>query len=216
VLHFNQATKRFPPGYSALKGVSFHLEPGSMTFLTGHSGAGKTTLLKLITAIERPSSGRIYFNGREITRLPRRKVPALRRQIGTVFQDHKLLYDRSVRENVALALRVRQFPRHRIAGRVNAVLHQVGLDSHRDKYPITLSGGEQQRVAIARALVNKPQLLLADEPTGNLDQALGDEIMDLFRWFQQFGTTVLVATHDLRQPERLQMPQLRLHEGALA
>ncbi len=150
---------------------------------------------------------------REVTRLPRRRIPHLRRTIGTVFQDHKLLFDRTVYDNVALALQVCSFPRSRIGGRVQAVLGKVGLDGHQHKYPVTLSGGEQQRVAIARALVNEPPLLLADEPTGNLDQQLADEIMDMFYEFHQFGVTVLVATHDLTQPERLGLPQIRLRQG---
>jgi len=186
-----------------------------MHFLTGHSGAGKSTLLKLATAIERPSGGRVLVGGDDITRIPRRRIPYLRRAIGTVFQDHKLLFDRTVYDNVALALQVRNFPRAKITGRVQAVLSRVGLGDQMNKYPITLSGGEQQRVAIARALVNKPDLLLADEPTGNLDKQLGDEIMDLFYEFHQFGMTVLVATHDLSQPQRLNLPQLQLERGML-
>lgn len=209
-------SKRYPQGHTALQAVSLELPKGSMHFLTGHSGAGKSTLLKVATAIERPSGGRIRVDGQDITRIPRRRIPYLRRAIGTVFQDHKLLFDRTVYENVALALRVCNFPRSKVQGRVQAVLGRVGLDGHRNKNPITLSGGEQQRVAIARALVNKPDLLLADEPTGNVDKQLADEIMDLFYEFHQFGMTVLVATHDLTQPERLGLPQIRLHRGHLA
>ncbi|MFA9461400.1 cell division ATP-binding protein FtsE [Thiohalorhabdus methylotrophus] len=216
MLRLDRVSKRYAQGHTALQGISLELEPGSMHFLTGHSGAGKSTLLKLATAMERPSGGRIFFGDQEITRIPRRRVPHLRRAIGTVFQDHKLLYDRTVHENVALALRVANFPRNRIHGRVQAVLTKVGLEGHQNKLPITLSGGEQQRVAIARALVNKPDLLLADEPTGNLDQELADEIMDLFYEFHQFGMTVLVATHDLTQPNRLDLPQIRLQQGQMA
>ncbi|MEF8793428.1 cell division ATP-binding protein FtsE [Thiohalorhabdus sp.] len=215
MLTLDRVSKRYPHGQAALQGVSLALEPGSMHFLTGHSGAGKSTLLKLATAIERPSGGRVVIGGDDITSIPRRRIPYLRRAIGTVFQDHKLLFDRTVYDNVALALQVRNFPRSKITGRVQAVLARVGLERHRDKYPITLSGGEQQRVAIARALVNKPDLLLADEPTGNLDKQLGDEIMDLFYEFHQFGMTVLVATHDLSQPQRLGLPQLQLQRGTL-
>ncbi|HKJ71928.1 MAG TPA: cell division ATP-binding protein FtsE [Gammaproteobacteria bacterium] len=215
MLMLDRVSKRYPQGHAALQGVSLELAPGSMHFLTGHSGAGKSTLLKLATAIERPSGGRVLVDGTDISRLPRRKIPFLRRAIGTVFQDHKLLFDRTVYDNVALALQVSNFPRAKIAGRVQAVLNRVGLERHRNKYPITLSGGEQQRVAIARALVNKPDLLLADEPTGNLDKQLADEIMDLFYEFHQFGMTVLVATHDLSQPERLGLPQIRLEQGNL-
>jgi len=216
VLTLDRVSKRYPQGHTALQGVSLDLEPGSMHFLTGHSGAGKSTLLKLATAIERPSGGRVLIGGNDISAIPRRRIPYLRRTIGTVFQDHKLLFDRSVYDNVALALQVSNFPRSKISGRVQAVLWRVGLDRHQSKYPITLSGGEQQRVAIARALVNKPDLLLADEPTGNLDKQLADEIMDLFYEFHQFGMTVLVATHDLTQPERLGLPQYRLERGHLA
>jgi len=216
MLQLDRVSKRYPQGQTALQAVSLELPRGSMHFLTGHSGAGKSTLLKLATAIERPSGGRIRVGGDDITRIPRRRIPFLRRAIGTVFQDHKLLFDRTVYENVALALQVCNFPRAKIHGRVQAVLGRVGLEGHRHKYPITLSGGEQQRVAIARALVNKPDLLLADEPTGNVDKQLADELMDLFHEFQQFGMTVLVATHDLTQPERLGLPQIRLHRGQLA
>ncbi|MFB6259582.1 MAG: cell division ATP-binding protein FtsE [Thiohalorhabdaceae bacterium] len=215
MLTLDRVSKRYPHGQAALQGVSLALEPGSMHFLTGHSGAGKSTLLKLATAIERPSGGRVLVGGDDITRIPRRRIPYLRRAIGTVFQDHKLLFDRTVYDNVALALQVRNFPRAKITGRVQAVLSRVGLGDQMNKYPITLSGGEQQRVAIARALVNKPDLLLADEPTGNLDKQLGDEIMDLFYEFHQFGMTVLVATHDLSQPQRLNLPQLQLERGML-
>ena len=216
MLTLDRVSKRYPQGHTALQGVSLHLEPGSMHFLTGHSGAGKSTLLKLATAIERPSGGRVLVDGNDISEIPRRRIPYLRRAIGTVFQDHKLLFDRTVYDNVALALQVCNFPRSKIAGRVQAVLNRVGLAQHQNKYPITLSGGEQQRVAIARALVNKPDLLLADEPTGNLDKQLADEIMDLFYEFHQFGMTVLVATHDLSQPQRLGLPQIRLDRGHLA
>ncbi len=216
MLQFSQVFKRYPRGSVALKGASFGLEAGSMRFLTGHSGAGKTTLLQLILVTEYPSAGRIFFKGRDITRLPKRHIPYHRRAIGVVFQDHKLLYDRTVFDNVALPLRVCNFRRDRIARRVDTVLGKVGLEYKSKRYPLTLSSGEQQRVAIARALVNKPELLLADEPTGNLDQQLADELIDLFYQFHQFGMTVLVATHDLTQPERLGLPQLRLTEGHLA
>ena len=216
MLTLDRVSKRYPQGHTALQGVSLELAPGSMNFLTGHSGAGKSTLLKLATAIERPSGGRVLVDGNDISAIPRRRIPYLRRAIGTVFQDHKLLFDRTVYDNVALALQVCNFPRNKIAGRVQALLNRVGLAHHQNKYPITLSGGEQQRVAIARALVNKPDLLLADEPTGNLDKQLADEIMNLFYEFHQFGMTVLVATHDLTQPQRLGLPQIRLERGCLA
>ena len=216
MLRLDRVSKRYPQGQAALQGISLDVPAGTMQFLTGHSGAGKSTLLKLATAMERPSGGRIHVADEDISQIPRRRIPFLRRRVGTVFQDHKLLYDRTVYANVALALQVCNFPRDRIQGRVQAVLGKVGLERHQQKYPIALSGGEQQRVAIARALVNKPDLLLADEPTGNLDQKLADEIMDLFYEFHQFGTTVVVATHDLSQPERLGLPQIRLRQGCLA
>lgn len=216
LLAFDRVSKRYAHGSAALQGISLELPRGSMHFLTGRSGAGKSTLLKLATAIERPSGGRIHVGEKDITRIPRRHIPFLRRSIGTVFQDPMLLLDRTVYANVALALQVRHFPRTKMHGRIQAILARIGLEGHEHKYPLTLSGGEQQRVAIARALVNKPDLLLADEPTGNVDKPLADAIMDLFYEFHQFGTTVLVATHDLSQPERLGLPQIRLHRGQLA
>ncbi len=207
--------KRYPGGHDALRDVSFELADGQMAFLTGHSGAGKSTLLKLITLIERPSRGQLIVNGKNLGKYRRRRIPFLRRQIGIVFQDHKLLYDRTIFDNVALPLIVSGHRHQEIARRVRAALDKVGLLAREKMYPIELSGGEQQRVGIARAVVNRPPLLLADEPTGNLDAELSDEIMDLFHSFNQHGVTVLVATHDLRHIRRLNMPIIELKNGSL-
>jgi cell division transport system ATP-binding protein len=215
MIQFSNVAKRYPGGHEALKGISFEFPREQMAFLTGRSGAGKSTLLKLITLIERPSRGQIIVNNKNLTRYPKWRIPYLRREIGVVFQDHKLLHDRTVFDNVALPLVVAGHRHQEIGRRVRAALDKVGL-LHRERvYPITLSGGEQQRVGIARAVVNKPSLLLADEPTGNLDAALSDEIMDLFHTFNQHGVTVLVATHDLRHIRRLRKPVLVLKDGYL-
>jgi cell division transport system ATP-binding protein len=215
MIRFEHVFKRYPNGYEALKDINFELPDGGMAFLTGHSGAGKSTLLKLITLIERPSRGQVIVNNKNLTRYPRRRVPYLRREIGVVFQDHKLLYDRTVFDNVALPLVVAGHGHLEIGRRVRAALDKVGLLAHERAYPITLSGGEQQRVGIARAVVNRPPLLLADEPTGNLDAELSDEIMDLFSTFHQHGVTVLIATHDLRHIQRLRRPVVTLSQGYL-
>ena len=215
MIRFRQVSKRYPNGHDALKRVSFFLDRGEMAFLVGHSGAGKSTLLKLITLIERATRGQVVVNDQDLKLIKRRGIPAFRRQIGIVFQDHKLLHDRTVFDNVALPLVVAGIG-HREAGRrVRAALDKVGLLNRESLYPITLSGGEQQRVGIARAVVNRPSVLLADEPTGNLDAALGDEIMDLFMQLNQYGATVLVATHDVRHIQRLNKRVLALHEGGL-
>lgn len=215
MIHFSQVHKTYPNGYEALKRITFRLEKNEIAFLTGHSGAGKSTLLKLVTMTERASRGQIVVNNRNLTRLPRRKVPQLRREIGVVFQDHKLLYDRTVSDNVALPLVVSGVGHREIRRRVRAALDKVGLLSREQMYPITLSGGEQQRVGIARAVVNRPPLLLADEPTGNLDPDLADEIMDLFQQFNQHGVTVLIATHDKRHLLRLNKRVLILKDAEL-
>src|SRR5712691_9296469 len=204
MIQFSHVFKRYPTGYEALKDISFQLAPGEMAFLTGHSGAGKSTLLKLITMIERPTRGQAIVNNKNLAKLRRWRIPHFRREIGVVFQDNKLLYDRTVFDNVALPLVVAGVSHQDISRRVRAALDKVGLLNKEKMYPITLSGGEQQRVGIARAVVNKPTLLLADEPTGNLDAELSDEIIDLFQDFNDHGVTVLIATHDLRQIERLQ------------
>ncbi len=215
MIQFSHIFKRYPTGYEALKDISFQLAPGEMAFLTGHSGAGKSTLLKLITVIERPTRGQAVVNNKNLAKLRRGRIPYFRREIGVVFQDNKLLYDRTVFDNVALPLVVAGVSHQDISRRVRAALDKVGLLTKEKMYPITLSGGEQQRVGIARAVVNKPALLLADEPTGNLDAELSDEIIDLFREFNDYGVTVLIATHDLRQIQRLQKRVLALRDGRL-
>ena len=187
-----------------------------MAFITGHSGAGKSTLLRLITAIERPTRGLATVNGRDLTKLPRRRIPYFRREIGVVFQDHKLLFDRTVYDNVALPLIVTGADDKEIPKRVRAALEMVGLLDKERMLPVTLSGGEQQRVGIARAVVNKPPLLLADEPTGNLDSKLSDEILDLFLDFHHHGVTVLIATHDLHLIDRARRRVIELDHGELA
>lgn len=212
---FSQVTKRYPGGHEALKHISFQLETGQMAFLTGHSGAGKSTLLKLITRIERPTRGQIVVNEHNLNRLSRRKIPFFRRQIGVVFQDHKLLNDRTIFENVALPLVASGFNHRDVPRRVRAALDKVNLLGKETYYPMMLSGGEQQRVGIARAVVNRPAILLADEPTGNLDASLSDEIMDIFHLFNQVGTTVLIATHELRHIKRLGKPSIQLEKGHL-
>lgn len=215
MIEFNQVGKRYPGGYEVLHEISFTLQAQEMVFLTGHSGAGKSTLLKLIALIERPSRGQIIVNNKNLAKLSRYRVPYFRREIGVVFQDNKLLNDRTVFDNVALPLVVAGVDHRDIARRVRPALDKVGLLNKEKAYPITLSGGEQQRVGIARAVVNKPPLLLADEPTGNLDARLSDEIMDLFAEFNHHGVAVLIATHDQRQLQRLQKRVIALHQGRL-
>jgi cell division transport system ATP-binding protein len=208
-------SKSYGAGSFALRDVSLELERGEFVFLTGPSGAGKTTLLKLLLGAESPSEGQIVVLGRNIARLGERAIPPLRRRIGVVFQDFKLLPRRSVEENVALALDVLGTPRRRARAQVFAILKQLGLQHRRYHHPLSLSGGEQQRVAIARALVNEPQILLADEPTGNLDPDLTVEIMDLIASAATRGTTVLVATHELGLVERYGKRTVRLEGGRL-
>ncbi len=215
MIQFTHVFKRYPGGFDALRNINVKIERGEMAFITGHSGAGKSTLLKLITAIERPSRGEAVVNGRNLLRMPRRRIPYFRREVGVVFQDHKLLFDRTVYDNVALPLIVTGADQHEIPRRVRAALEKVGLLSKEKMYPVTLSGGEQQRVGIARAVVNKPPLLLADEPTGNLDAALSDEILDLFVDFHNHGVTVLIATHDWRLINRARKRVLELSHAEL-
>jgi len=215
MIKLSHVTKRYPNGHEAIKDVSFDMEAGEMAFLAGHSGAGKSTLFKLITRIERPSSGQVIVDNQNLGRLRHSKIPALRRDIGVIFQDHKLLLDRSVFDNVALPLIVIGMPHDEILKRVRAALGKVGLHGKEKALPITLSGGEQQRVGIARAVINRPNILLADEPTGNLDEALSDEIIDIFADFNRVGVTVLIATHDLRQVERLNKRTIHLANGEL-
>ncbi|PSU32922.1 cell division ATP-binding protein FtsE [Photobacterium lutimaris] len=215
MIRFQQVSKAYRGGRQALQKVDFHLQPADMAFLTGHSGAGKSTLLKLICAIERPSDGKIMFNGHDITRLENKQIPFLRRNIGIIFQDHKLLMDRTIYDNVALPLRVELATENEIKRRVSAALDKVGLLDKARCLPIQLSGGEQQRVGIARAIVNKPMLLLADEPTGNLDAALSHQIMALFEEFNRVGVTVLMATHDTSLLTTHHYRRLDLHQGQL-
>lgn len=215
MIRFSQVSKRYPNGYEALHHVSFVLPTGSFTFLTGHSGAGKSTLLKLITLSEVATRGQVLVEEKNLSRLRGNKIAAHRRTIGSVFQDHKLLHDRTVEDNVALPLVVAGTDYREIQRRVRAALDKVGLLNKAKRYPITLSGGEQQRVGIARAVVGRPHILLADEPTGNLDPALADEIMQLFLQFNQLDITVLIATHDYRHLERIQCGVLALSEGNL-
>lgn len=215
MIEFHQVGKRYPNGYEALANVSFELSSGEMTFLTGHSGAGKSTLLKLLMLMERPTQGKIVVAGQDLNKLGAARIPYYRRHIGVVFQDHQLLADRTVFDNVALPLRICGFPERDIGRRVRAALDKVGLLEREQYYPIALSGGEQQRVGIARAVVNKPPILIADEPTGNLDPELSAEIMRLFEDFSQVGVTVLIATHDLDLVARFGHREMALRRGRL-
>jgi cell division transport system ATP-binding protein len=216
MIQFDNVSKRYPGGFEALNNVSFHLEAGTMAFLTGHSGAGKSTLLKLIAVIENATSGQVFVDGQNVARIGRRGIPYLRRKIGFIFQDHHLLFDRTVFDNVALPLIIAGYRHQEIGRRVRAALDKVGLLSKERLYPITLSGGEQQRVGIARAVVNKPLLLLADEPTGNLDPELSREVMDLFALFNRVGVSVLVASHDVALIEQFDYPVIKLDHGRVA
>ena len=215
MIRFENVQKRYSGGREALSGVSFAMEPGEMAFLTGPSGAGKSTLLKLIALIERPTRGTVIINKQNTSRVSRRGIPRFRQRIGTVFQDHKLLYDRSVFDNVALPLLIAGLKPREIGRRVRASLDQVNLLDREAHAPITLSSGEQQRVGIARAVATRPDVVIADEPTGNLDPELSLEIMRLFERFNDVGVTLLVATHDLELLEHLQHRRLRLVAGRL-
>ncbi len=216
MISFSAVAKRYPGGQEALCGVSFALEAGEFAFVTGRSGAGKSTLLKLIPAIERPTAGSVIVNGQNVGALKRSAVPYLRRNLGLVFQDQKLLYDRSVYDNVMLPLSISGQPSREAARRVRAALDKVGLLSRERANPIQLSGGEQQRLAIARAVVNRPAMLVADEPTANLDAESAGRIVDIFVSFHQVGVTLLIATHDQALIERYGKRVLRLAEGRLA
>jgi len=213
MIRFDEVSKRYEGGSEALSRVSFELADGEMSFLTGHSGAGKSTLMKLIILMERASQGQVIVNGTNLNRVSRRQIPAVRRNVGVVFQNHQLLFDRTVYDNVALPLTIAGFSPKEVGRRVRAALSKVGLSDKEKKYPVALSGGEQQRVGIARAVVNKPPLLLADEPTGNLDPELSQEIMDLFSQFNQVGVSVLIATHDLDLVQRMAKRELILRQG---
>jgi cell division transport system ATP-binding protein len=213
VIRFEKVYKRYPGSREALSGVNLQVDPGEMVFLTGPSGAGKSTMLKLIGLLERATSGQVLVNGRNTAGIGRRQIPAYRRQIGMVFQDHKLLHDRSVFDNVALPLIITGTSAKDIGKRVRAALDQVGLLKAERVRPMTLSTGEQQRIGIARAVVSKPQLLIADEPTGNLDPDLSLEIMRLFVRFNEVGVTVVIASHDLALIEHLGHRRIGLRDG---
>lgn len=215
MIRFEHVDKRYAGGKVALQNVNLEIAKGELVAITGHSGAGKSTLLNLMSAIEHPSGGRVTINGEDPSRLRPRQLPYLRRQFGLVFQDHRLLFGRNVYENVALPLRIAMFRRDEIAQRVRAALDKVGLLDREKSMPIALSGGEQQRLCIARAIVHRPAILLADEPTGNLDPDYARAIADLFQSFNAVGVTVIVATHDQSVLERLSPRQLRLRDGVL-
>jgi cell division transport system ATP-binding protein len=215
MIKFDDVSKRYPGGHEALSHISFHLKRGEFAFLTGHSGAGKSTLLKLIMHMELPSSGQVIINGQNLNKMSRQQVPLYRRNIGFVFQDHQLLFDRSVFDNVVLPLQISGYDAREAARRVRAALDKVGLLHKEHQTPIALSSGEQQRVGIARAVVNKPALLLADEPTGNLDPELSQEIMTLFRQFNDVGVTVLIASHHRELIQRMDRRILTLDQGEM-
>ncbi|MCK0105740.1 cell division ATP-binding protein FtsE [Marinobacter sp. S0848L] len=215
MIEFRQVSKRYDSDHTALRQVNFHLGRGELAFLTGHSGAGKSTLLKLIMVMERPSAGEVIVGGQRLNSLPKRQIPYIRRHIGVVFQNHQLLFDRTVFDNVAMPLEVMGVPPRDIGRRVRAALDKVGLLSKEKMNPMQLSGGEQQRVGIARAVVNKPPVLLADEPTGNLDPQLSADIMQLFTEFSQVGVTVLIATHDIALINQMGRRRLTLDHGEL-
>jgi cell division transport system ATP-binding protein len=216
MIRFEQVYKRYESQQEALSGLSFELMSGEMAFLTGHSGAGKSTLLKLIALIERSSHGQVIVNNQNLNRLPKWKIPYYRRKIGLVFQDHNLLHDRTVFDNVALPLIIAGENHREIGRRVRAALDKVGLLGKERNLPIALSGGEQQRVGIARAVVNRPPVLLADEPTGNLDPELSREIMRLFEQFNQVGVTVFIASHDQDLINQMSYRHITLQQGKLA
>lgn len=215
MINFTQVSKRYPGGYAALKNISFEIAAGEMIFLTGHSGAGKSTLLKLIAAIERPNGGTVLVNGQNIGKIKSGAVPYLRRNIGLIFQDHKLLFDRNLFDNVLLPLQIAGFDHRESAKRVRAALDKVGLLKREKAIPISLSGGEQQRLCIARAIVNRPSILLADEPTGNLDAESANAIMDIFKSFHQVGATLLISTHDDALLRQYAGRSLKLSHGEL-
>lgn len=216
MLKFDHVSKRYADTGDALLDVSFHLRHGEFVFLTGHSGAGKSTLLKLVAMMERCTRGHVLLDGQNLNKVKDRQIPYLRRKLGLIFQDYKLLQDRTVFDNVALPLVIAGYGHQEIGRKVRAAVDKVGLLGKENKYPLALSGGEQQRVGIARAVVNRPPLILADEPTGNLDPELSAEIMYLFEEFQQVGVTVLIATHDRPLVEKMGHRVLKLDHGSLA
>ncbi len=216
MIRFDAVFKRYPTGREALSGVSFHIERGELAFLTGPSGAGKSSILKLVALIERPSRGQVFIGNQNTAGVKARAIPHFRRQVGVVFQDHKLLHDRPVADNVALPLIIAGVPRREIDKRMRAALDQVGLLGKEKNLPLELSTGEQQRVGIARAIVAKPPLLIADEPTGNLDPELALEIMRLFKRLNDVGVTVVVATHDVHLIENFKSRRIVLGSGRVA
>ena len=215
MIRFEQVSKRYPGGNQALSGVSFEIEAGSLVFLTGHSGAGKSTLLRLVMMLERPTHGQVLIDGQSLNHMPDKQAPAVRREIGMIFQDHKLLFDKMVGDNVALPLLIAGLRYREIRKRVRAALDKVGLLEKEKAWPLALSGGEQQRVGIARAMVAMPPMLLADEPTGNLDPDLSWEVFGLFRELSEAGVTVLIASHDLSLVKRMGARVLVLSDGVL-
>lgn len=216
MIEFENVSKRYPDGHEALSQINFALDTGEMAFLTGHSGAGKSTLLKLIMQMERPSGGQLRVNGKNLNRLHKSQIPYYRRRVGVVFQNHQLLFDRTVFDNVALPMQVSGAQHRDIERRVRAALDKVGLLNKEKLNPVQLSGGEQQRIGIARAVVHTPRILLADEPTGNLDPSLSAEIMTLFEDFRNVGVSVLVATHDIALISSMGERVLTLDHGRLS
>ena len=215
MIRIEEVTKRYPGGHDALKGLSLNVDEGEMVFITGHSGAGKSTLLRLIALIDRPTNGQVIVDGQNTQQVTRRRIPAYRRQIGMVFQDHKLLYDRPVFDNVALPLVIAGVGHREAARKVRAALDQVSLLNKEKQSPETLSSGEQQRVGIARAIVSRPKLLIADEPTGNLDPDLSLEVMRIFRRFNEVGVTLLIASHDIALIDQLGCRRSALANGTI-
>lgn len=203
MIEFKQVSKKYPTGQLALYNVNLTLEAGEMVFITGHSGAGKSTLLKLVAMLERPSRGEVLIGGRSISQFSKGQIPNYRRRIGFIFQDPHLLYDRNVFDNIALPLRISGMGIHDIRRRVHAAIDKVGLVGKEKTFPLMLSAGEKQRVGIARAMVNKPTIILADEPTGNLDPELAQDIMFTFTQFNELGATVMIASHDHTLVERM-------------
>jgi cell division transport system ATP-binding protein len=216
MISFQRVFKRYPNGREALAEVTFDLASGEMAFLTGHSGAGKSTVLKLIALLERPTRGQVIVNNRNVASVGSRAIPAFRRQVGVVFQDHKLLADRPIYDNVALPLVIAGVTRRELDKRVRAALDQVGLLGKETSFPMELSAGEQQRVGIARAVISKPPVLIADEPTGNLDPDLALEVMNLFKRLNDVGVTVMVATHDVHLIDRFGVRRIHIEHGQLA